>query len=124
MPAIFQPQIAKNQQGTLSVRVIVICSDHILLWRDSYRGFGRASTLPESKLHKVIIIIIAKTKYILARKKPRQNKQSYIASLILDNTTKSFPPHYFKRCTLLNTNMLTKKGMVVKDQVSTHLERV
>jgi len=52
MPAILHPQIA------LSVRVIVICSDHKLLWRDSYKGVGYASTLPESILHKIIIILI------------------------------------------------------------------
>jgi len=59
MPAIFQPQIAlKNQQGTLSVRVIIICSDRKLLLRNTYKGVGRTSTMPDSILHKIIIIII------------------------------------------------------------------
>jgi len=45
MPAIFKPQIAKKhpQSG-----VIVICSDRKLLWRDSYKGVGRALTSLES----------------------------------------------------------------------------
>jgi len=50
MPAIFQPRIA--------VRVIVICSDHKPLWRDSYKGVDRALTPDESIMHKIIIIII------------------------------------------------------------------
>jgi len=33
MPAIFQPRIAKKINKALSVRVIVVCSDHNLLWR-------------------------------------------------------------------------------------------
>jgi len=47
----------KKSTKALSVRVIVICSDHKLLWRDSYKGVGHASKLPESILHKIIIII-------------------------------------------------------------------
>jgi len=58
MPAIFQPQIAKKINKAPSVRVIVICSDHRLLWRDSYKGVGGSSTSPDSILHKIIIIII------------------------------------------------------------------
>jgi len=57
MPGIIQPQFAKKINEALSVRVIVICSDHKLLWRDSYKGVGCASTLPESILHKIIIIV-------------------------------------------------------------------
>jgi len=56
MPAIFQRQITKKNQPSL--RVMVICYDHRLLQRDSYKGVGCASTLPESILHKIIIIII------------------------------------------------------------------
>jgi len=41
-----------------SIRLIVIRSDPKLLWRDSYKFVGCASTLPESLLHKIIIIII------------------------------------------------------------------
>jgi len=37
------------QNKALSVRVIVICSGHKLLWRDSDKGVGWASTQPESK---------------------------------------------------------------------------
>jgi len=48
----------KKINKALSVRVIVICSGHKLLWRDSYKGVDRASILPESILHKIIIIII------------------------------------------------------------------
>jgi len=58
MPTIFQPRIAKKINKALSVRVIVICSGHKLLWRDSYKGVGCTSTSPESVLHKIIIIII------------------------------------------------------------------
>jgi len=57
MPVIFQPQIAKIINKALSVRVIVICSGHKLLWRDSYKSVGHASTLPKSITHKIIIII-------------------------------------------------------------------
>jgi len=49
--------VAKKNKA-LSVRVIVICSDHKLLRWDSYRGVGRASTSPESILHKIIIIFM------------------------------------------------------------------
>jgi len=34
-----------------------MCSDHKLLRRDSYKGVGHASTLPDSILHKMMIII-------------------------------------------------------------------
>jgi len=57
MPAISPPQIAKKIDNALSVRVIVICSDHKLLWRDSYKGVDRALTPDESILHKIIITI-------------------------------------------------------------------
>jgi len=40
MPAIIQPQINKAPY----VRVIVICSDHRLLWQDSYKGVNPALT--------------------------------------------------------------------------------
>jgi len=56
MPAIFNP-VAKKINKALSVRVIVTWSDHKLLWLDSYKGIGYASTLPESILHKIVIII-------------------------------------------------------------------
>jgi len=65
MPAIFQPRIAKKINKALSVRVIVICSGHKLLWRDSYKDVGCASTLPESILHKIMIIIMAGRRYFL-----------------------------------------------------------
>jgi len=48
MPAIFQLRIAKKINKALSVRVKVVCSDHKLLWWDSYKGVGRASTLPDA----------------------------------------------------------------------------
>jgi len=38
MPTIFQPRIAKKINKVLSVRVIVICSDHKLLWQGSHEG--------------------------------------------------------------------------------------
>jgi len=56
MPAIFQPPIAKKINQASSVRVIVISTDHRLLWPDSYKGVGSASKLPESTLHKIIIM--------------------------------------------------------------------
>jgi len=64
MPAIFQPWIAKKINQAPSVRVIVICSDHRLLWRDSYKGVDRALTPDESILHKIIIIIIIRVIFI------------------------------------------------------------
>jgi len=57
VPAIFQPRIAEKINKAPSVSVIVICSDRELLWQDSYKGVGRVPTLPESILHKIIIII-------------------------------------------------------------------
>jgi len=60
LPAIFQPRIAKKINKALSVRVIVICSDHKFLWRHSYKGVDRTSTSPGSILHKIIIMIIYK----------------------------------------------------------------
>jgi len=41
-----------------SVRVIVIGSDHRLLWRGSYKGDDCALAPAESILHKIIIIIL------------------------------------------------------------------
>jgi len=58
MPAIFQAQIAKKINNALSIRVIVICSGHKLLWRNSYKGVGCASTLPESILHRIIRLLL------------------------------------------------------------------
>jgi len=58
MPAIFQPRITKKINKALSVRVIVICRGHKLLWQDSYKGVDRASISPESILHKIIIIML------------------------------------------------------------------
>jgi len=46
------PDCKKN-----SVGVIVICSDHGLLWWDSYKGIDHALTPDESILHKMMIII-------------------------------------------------------------------
>jgi len=53
MPAIFQPQIAKKINKALSA----ICGDYKLLWWDSYKGTGCASTLPESIQHMIIVTI-------------------------------------------------------------------
>jgi len=51
MPAIFQLRIEKKMNKALSVRVIVICSDHILLLQDSYEAkVDRALKLNESLL--------------------------------------------------------------------------
>jgi len=56
--AIFHPEIAKTiSRKALSVRVILICSGHRLLRRDSDKGFDYASTSPESLLHQIIIAI-------------------------------------------------------------------
>jgi len=46
------PDWKKNQQGW----IIVICSDHRLLWRDSYKGVDWVLTSDESSLHKIIIL--------------------------------------------------------------------
>jgi len=51
----FNLGLQKNHQAP-SVRVKVICSDHRLLWRDSYKDVDRALTPDESILHKIIII--------------------------------------------------------------------
>jgi len=53
----FNPIFQKKINKALSVRVLVICSDPRLLWQDSYKGVGRASTLPEAMPHKMVIII-------------------------------------------------------------------
>jgi len=58
MPAIFQPQIAKKINKAPSVWVIVICSGHRLLWRDSYKDVDPALTSDESILHNIITIFI------------------------------------------------------------------
>jgi len=50
----FSSQDWKNINKAPSIRVIIICSDHGLLWRDSYKGIDGALTLPESKLLKII----------------------------------------------------------------------
>jgi len=56
MPAIFQPQIAKNNQpGTLSQGNSNL-SDHRLLLRDSHKGIDHALTPDESLLPKIIFI--------------------------------------------------------------------
>jgi len=52
----FSTSDCKKINQAPSVRVIVICSDHRLLWRDSYKGVECALTPDESILHKVIII--------------------------------------------------------------------
>jgi len=54
----FKPLVAKNQNKAPSGRVIVICNDHRLLWRDSYKGVDRALTRDDSILHKIITVII------------------------------------------------------------------
>jgi len=54
----FNPGLQKKINKALSVRVIVICSDHRVLWRDSCKGVDRALKPDESILHKIIIIII------------------------------------------------------------------
>jgi len=58
VPAIFQPKIAKKINQAPSGREIVICCDHRLLWRDSYKGVDHALTPDESILQKIIIIIM------------------------------------------------------------------
>jgi len=49
----FNPRLQKNQQGTPSQGN----SNLQWLWRDSYEGVDRTSKLPESLLHRIIIII-------------------------------------------------------------------
>jgi len=58
MPEIFQPPIEKKISKAPSVRIIVIYSDHRLLWWDSDKGFDLAITSPEPILHQIMIIII------------------------------------------------------------------
>jgi len=53
----FNPGLQKKLNKALSVRVIIICSDHRLLWQDSYKDVDPALTLEESILHKMIIMI-------------------------------------------------------------------
>jgi len=52
------PACKKKSTNALSVRVILFCSDHKLPWQDSYKGVGSTSTLPESILHKIFIIMV------------------------------------------------------------------
>jgi len=58
----FNPGLEKINKA-LSGMVKVICWDHNLQCRDSYKGVGCASTLPESILHKIIIIFISFKNY-------------------------------------------------------------
>jgi len=56
----------KKISMALSVRVIVISGGHKLLWPESETGVGRASTSPESILHKIVIsCLLHKTLSIL-----------------------------------------------------------
>jgi len=57
MPTIFNPRWQKELTMVSSVRVIIVCSDHRLLWRDSFKGVDHALTSDESVPHKIIIII-------------------------------------------------------------------
>jgi len=57
MLAIFSTPNCKKINEAPSVRIIVIWSDHRLLWRDSDKDVDCALTLPESIMHKIIIII-------------------------------------------------------------------
>jgi len=56
MLAIFQPRIANKINKAPSVRVLVICNDHRLLCRDSYKCVDHTLTPDGSRLHKIIII--------------------------------------------------------------------
>jgi len=56
MRTILQPRIAKKINYAPSVRVIVICSDHRLLWRDSYKDVDPALTSDESIMYEIFII--------------------------------------------------------------------
>jgi len=53
----FLTQDCKKINKALSVGVILICSDHKLLWQDSFKVVDGASMLPESTiLHRIIIL--------------------------------------------------------------------
>jgi len=55
MEAIFQCQIAKKIHKAPSVRVIVICSGHRLLWRNSDKVFDHSLTSTEFITHQINI---------------------------------------------------------------------
>jgi len=57
MTSNFSTPDLKKINKAPSVGVIVICSDHRLLWRDSDKDVDQKSTLPESIVHKIIIIM-------------------------------------------------------------------
>jgi len=82
MPAIFQPRTAKKINKAPSVRVIVICSDHRLLWRDSYKGVDRTLTSDESILHKIIIIRFL-NEILIGKYLPRREIVRVIKSLAI-----------------------------------------
>jgi len=55
----FNFQLQKKIDKTLLVGEIVICSDKRLLWQDSYLSVDGALTSVVSKLHKIIITLLA-----------------------------------------------------------------
>jgi len=58
-PSNFSTPDCKKINWAPSVRVIVICSDHKLLWLDSYKGVYHALTIPdESKLHARLLLLL------------------------------------------------------------------
>jgi len=59
-PAIFQLRIARKINEAPSVAVIVICSDPILLWRDSPEVADHASTPPETLLPLYCLFFVAR----------------------------------------------------------------
>jgi len=56
-----------------SAKVVIICSDHRLLWQDSDKEVDHASTSPEFKLHQIIIIVVI----------PKELKSFHVKKLLL-----------------------------------------
>jgi len=52
----FNPKLQKKTKA-LSVRVIVICSGHILLWRDSYRCADHSLTCSSLYLTRLLLLL-------------------------------------------------------------------
>jgi len=87
----FSTPDCKKINKALLVRVIVICSGHKPLWRDSYKGVGQPSTSPESVLHKIIfIIIVIRETYLENPVMTFPIKKRIQTELLIDRTTALF----------------------------------
>jgi len=84
---IFNPRL-QNINKAPSVRVIVICSDHRLLWRKSYKGVDHALTSDKSILQKIIVIIMS---YISPKWFMSINQKDYLGWLVMASSRLLWP---------------------------------